>query len=229
MKNIGGLVVITTALRREAAPFIGLLGEHKIGEAAGWEIHLGKINGVNFAVSRSGCGKVFAAAHTQLMIDRFCPQYLINYGTAGAISPQVFRGEVVLGKKSIEIDFHERMAPGRPRPESIPDPMLFQQFENNFRKQSFDYVNGTILCQDGDLVSGETKKALWDEYKGDCVCWEGTAVGRTCNFNEVPHVQLRGITDLANDQEQAYSDFESAINEVSEKLVEYILVGMGIK
>lgn len=224
-QNISYIGIIA-ALEREAKPLVSLLQESLSEKIAKWEFWLGTLAGLSVVVSYSGCGKVHAAAHTQLILERYKPKFILHYGTAGAISPHLHPGDIVLENKSIEVDYNERMILNYPKPVSLPDPVLLSRFANILSERGLRYTVGTILCQDADVISQSEKDELWSKYAGECVCWEGAAVGRICNLNNVPYLQLRGITDLANDQEQVRTEFESRVIEVSHKLVEYILCGV---
>lgn len=219
---------IIASLEREAKPLIELLQESSCEKIAKWEFWLGRVKKIRIVVSYSGCGKILAAAHCQLMIERYKPDFILHYGTAGAISPKLRPGDIILGNKSVEVDYCEEMIPNFPKPESLPDTITLIRFANALREKGLRFTLGTILCQDADVVDQNAKNVLWSKYKGECTCWEGVAVGRICNLNNVPYLQLRGITDLANDREQVSTGFESRDIEVSRKLVKYILYGISV-
>jgi len=58
----------------------------------------GRLNGRRVVVGRSGAGKVNAAIIITLLIGRFKPLAILFSGTAGAIDPALFPGDVVIGK-----------------------------------------------------------------------------------------------------------------------------------
>ncbi|MBT9147888.1 MAG: 5'-methylthioadenosine/S-adenosylhomocysteine nucleosidase [Syntrophomonadaceae bacterium] len=219
---------IIASLEREAKPLIDLLQESSSEKIAKWEFRLGRPAKLGVVVSYSGCGKILAAAHCQLMIERYKPDFILHYGTAGAISPKLRPGDIILGNKSVEVDYCEEMIPNFPRPESLPDAATLGRFADALKEKGLRFTPGTILCQDADVVDQNVKNALWSKYRGECTCWEGIAVGRICNLNSVPYLQLRGITDLANDREEVRTGFESRVIEVSRKLAKYLLCGIAV-
>jgi 5'-methylthioadenosine/S-adenosylhomocysteine nucleosidase len=186
----------------------------------------GKIDQLDVVVSYSGCGKVLSSANTQQMISTYKPKYVIHYGAAGGISPHIRVGDIVLASKSLEVDYLTGMGESRQKPEALPDKTLYDSFRESFKKNNLGFVEGPIVCQDCDVVTPEVKEKLWMEYNGECVCWEGAAVGRICNFNNIPHLHIRGITDLANDAEQVTVSFETMVGTVSKKLVKYLKCGL---
>ena len=54
---------------------------------------------------KCGVGKVNAARATQVMLDHFKIDYIINLGVAGALSSMLDVGDVVIAKKVIQHDF----------------------------------------------------------------------------------------------------------------------------
>jgi adenosylhomocysteine nucleosidase len=214
---------IIAALDREAGPLIEKLADAGREKIASWELWAGSLAGRRVAVSYSGCGKVRAAAATQLMIDRCRPGAIIHYGTAGAIGPEVRPGDVILGEKSLEVDYCERMIPDFPKPLGDPDSTWIAELRATLDESGLSYKTGTIVCQDGDVLDREMKAALWAEYRGLCTCWEGAAVGRVCNLNDIPYIQLRGITDLADDETEATAAFKARVVAISRKVTAYVI------
>ena len=76
-------VGIICAGDREVAPFLPLISECKITEKAMLKFHEGTINGVDVVVLFSGVCKVNAAIATQILIDTYQVNMIINSGTAG--------------------------------------------------------------------------------------------------------------------------------------------------
>jgi adenosylhomocysteine nucleosidase len=219
-------VCIIAAIEREITPLSQALEGASSQRILAWEFWRGRLADRIVMASHSGCGKVKAAALTQFMIVQYKPEYIVHYGAAGAISPGVQPGDIIVGEKSIETDYCELMLPDEPKPESIPDRDLIAKFTGRLDKAGLEYRQGIIACQDGDVVDRTVKRDLWTAYRGLCACWEGVAVGRICNLNQVPYIQLRGITDMADDREEATASFNSRIAGISKKLVEYIACGI---
>ena len=58
----------------------------------------GKIENQKIVLVKCGVGKVNAARTTQIMIDKFDMDYIINIGSAGSINDDVDYGDIVIGK-----------------------------------------------------------------------------------------------------------------------------------
>lgn len=85
----------------------------------GREIVEGKIGGESAAVVIAGVGKVNAAAATQLAIDRYQPERIINLGVAGAIDLTMKVGEVYAISKVFQCDYD--LSQLNPAPKGTPN------------------------------------------------------------------------------------------------------------
>ena len=66
---------------------------------------IGKIENDKYILVKSGIGKVNAARTTQIMVDNFKVDYIINLGSAGAINNKLNIGDVVIAKHVVQHDF----------------------------------------------------------------------------------------------------------------------------
>ena len=65
----------------------------------------GKINNKQVVLAEAGVGKVNAARTTQILIDKFDIDAVINVGSAGASNDELNIGDIVIGKKLVQHDF----------------------------------------------------------------------------------------------------------------------------
>jgi adenosylhomocysteine nucleosidase len=83
--------------------------------------------------------------------------------------------------------------------------------------RSFKVHFGAIASGDEDVVDTERRTVLHQGTKALAVAWEGAGGARACLFSNVPFVEIRGITDKAD--QNAPSDYdvnlEAAINNVA--------------
>ncbi|MCQ2253592.1 MAG: 5'-methylthioadenosine/S-adenosylhomocysteine nucleosidase, partial [Bacteroidales bacterium] len=66
--------------------------------------YCGKIGEHDVVLMQCGIGKVCAACATQALISRFSPDYIINTGCAGALSPALKVGDMVISRSAVEYD-----------------------------------------------------------------------------------------------------------------------------
>ncbi|MFR1739129.1 MAG: 5'-methylthioadenosine/S-adenosylhomocysteine nucleosidase, partial [Clostridia bacterium] len=65
----------------------------------------GTINDKNVVLVEAGVGKVNAARVTQILIDNFKVEGIINVGSAGSCNDELEIGDIVIGKKLVQHDF----------------------------------------------------------------------------------------------------------------------------
>ena len=89
---------------RELAPFLPMLTDERISTKAMLMIHEGNLAGMEVAALYSGVCKVNAAIATQLLIDTYRCDVVINAGTAGAMDAALHVFDTVI---STEVAYHD--------------------------------------------------------------------------------------------------------------------------
>ena len=97
-------VGIICAGDREVAPFLPIICECKTTEKAMLKFYEGTISNVDVVVLFSGVCKVNAAIATQILIDTYGVDLVINAGTAGAMNNELEIFDVVI---STEVAYHD--------------------------------------------------------------------------------------------------------------------------
>ena len=101
MSKIG----IIVAMEEELEAVLNIMNNIEQKEIYGISVQIGKIEQKEVAVVKSGVGKVNAARVTQILIDKLNVKSIINLGSAGALSPLLNIGDIVIGEKLIQHDF----------------------------------------------------------------------------------------------------------------------------
>jgi len=209
----------------------------------------GQLNGIEAVVVFSRWGKVAAATTVTTLIHEFKITELLFTGVAGAISPELKIGDIVLGKRLIQHDMD-----ARPLMNQHEIPLLSKTYfetdathlsiaskaikavfeskslhsviaENDLRE--FDISQPKLFL--GDIASGdqffsknEQKQHLIAQLPTVlCVEMEGAAVAQVCYEYEIPFSIIRTISDVAD--ETAHIDFPSFINKISSKYAAEII------
>jgi adenosylhomocysteine nucleosidase len=192
---------------------------------AGINYYLGKIEEKDVILTCCGIGKVNAAACTQILIDRFKIDYIINTGIAGGLHKDVEVCDLII---SNDVTYHD---------------VRKQQMKNHFPfKECFEGDKRLIECavkvcelsknEDwnyhiGRIVTGECfvsdnilKKSIIEEYSPHCVEMEGAAIGHVAHINNIPFVVIRSISDNADSEAtMSYEAFEKISAEHSSAIV----------
>ena len=97
---------IIGAMESEIEGIVSELSDVKETKATGLIFYQGSYKGRDCVVVKAGIGKVNAAMCTQLMIDNFKVDAIVNSGVAGSLNPKLGIGDIVLGKIAIEHDIN---------------------------------------------------------------------------------------------------------------------------
>lgn len=169
-------------------------------------------------VVRSGIGKVNMAICTQILIDVFKVEALINTGVAGGLYSELSIGDIVLSNEAMQHDM-DATGFGYQKGE-IPrmDTYIFKADEGLIQaaKEACETVNTDIHCFVGRVVTGdqfiqssEKKEQLIHDFDGYCAEMEGAAMAQVAFLNHIPFLVIRAISDKADDSAQmSYEQFE---------------------
>lgn len=202
----------------------------KIEEKASLTFYIGKLKNKDIILVRSGIGKVNAAMCTQILIDLFQVDMIINTGVAGALHADLDVGDIVVSTDSLQHDI-DASAFGDPRgiipglKESIftADQKLLNIIDQ-ITIENHKIFKGRVLTGDQGIASSEIKSFLVKNFEGYCVEMEGGAIAHVCYLNQVPFLIIRAISDKADEKvEINYNEFVEFAAKNSSYLLESIL------
>ena len=224
MKKIG----IIGAMEVEIASLKSAMKVSRMLKKAQMEFLEGELEGCQAVVVRSGIGKVNAAVCTQILVDEFGVDGVINTGIAGSLKAEINIGDIVL---STDVLHHDMDATGFGYPlGQIPqmDAFSFKADEQmrKLAKEVCEEVNPEIRVFEGRVVSGdqfissrEVKDKIKENFDGCCTEMEGAAIAQTAYLNQIPFVIIRAISDKADDSATMdYPTFEKQAVEHSVRL-----------
>ena len=194
------------------------------------EFFEGELKGHPVVVVKSGIGKVNAAVCTQILVDDFKVDAVINTGIAGSLNPEINIGDIVI---STDVVHHDMDAVNFGyEPGQIPQMDVFSfQADPQLAKQAEEVcgrVNPEIRVFRGRIVSGDqfvadkqVKERIVNTFHGFCTEMEGAAIAQAAYLNGIPFVILRAISDKADDSASMdYPTFEKKAAEHCVNLVE---------
>ena len=95
---------IIGAMDEEVNSLKEALDEKKVSTIAGMEFCEGRLDGADVVVVKCSVGKVNAAACTQILIDRFEVDRIINTGVAGSLDAAIDIGDIVVSTEAVQHD-----------------------------------------------------------------------------------------------------------------------------
>ena len=210
---------IIGAMDEEVLEIKNALTDVSVETVTGMDFYRGKVNGKEVVVVRSGIGKVNAAVCSQILVDRFGVEAIVNTGIAGSLRAEINIGDIVLSTDSVQHDMDATgfgYEPGQiPRVETL----AFKADEGliHLAEECCSKVNPDIHTFVGRVVTGDQfisdkgkKKWLTDIFGGYCTEMEGAAIAQACYLNSIPFLIVRAISDKADDSATVdYPAFEA--------------------
>ncbi|WP_073371699.1 5'-methylthioadenosine/adenosylhomocysteine nucleosidase [Flavobacterium fluvii] len=240
---------IMGAMPEEIEGVVALLTNPEVTKMGKRSYFTGQINGIDTVVVFSRWGKVAAATTVTTLIHEFKITELLFTGVAGAISPELKIGDIVLGKRLIQHDMD-----ARPLMKQYEIPLLSKTYIESdaahleiatksintvLENRSLHSVIGTEGLKEfhivqpklmvGEIASGdqffssnEQKNNLNSQLPDVlCVEMEGAAVAQVCYEYDIPFSIIRTISDVADDN--SHIDFPAFIQKISSKYAAEII------
>lgn len=176
----------------------------------------------DIVVVRSGIGKVNASICTQILIDDYKVDVVINVGVAGGILNDICLGDVVVAMDLVQHDVDGSIC--NYKLGQVPQLKVFsfecsKELVNktiavNSDIKEFTIHRGRIITGDQIISSTDKIRFFREQFDPHAVEMESAAIGQTCYLNEVPFLIIRGISDKADEElNTIYDDYEKiAIN-----------------
>lgn len=181
---------------------------------ANMEFKCGSIWNSDVVVVTSGIGKVNAAICTQILIDIFNVDKIINVGVAGGAGSDVKPGDVVIADSLVQHDVDTSAFGDRvgqiPRLDTF-DFLCDKELLERAQKASICITEhktfvGRIVSGDQFIATPDKIKWLSKEFNALACEMEGASIAQVCYLNNVPFVIIRSISDNANTG--AHMDYE---------------------
>lgn len=194
----------------------------------------GKINCAEVVLVEAGIGKVNAARTTQILIDNFNIDAIINLGSAGSANDELDIGDIVIGSRIVQHDF-DITAFGHPKGfisnvgqyvES--DSTLFEKMKQTISKMQdneFKIKMGTIASGDIFCTELKMKEKIRSKFNADAIEMEGAAIAQVCKLDNIPFLIIRSISDKPNGNN--HITFEQFLEKASKRCAKIIKEFLG--
>lgn len=228
-KRIG----LISATKKESRAILKTLRRIK-GKSLVLPVYQGKIGETNIIHIISGIGKANAAYAATLLIEKFSPSAVINFGIGGAYpSANLRAGDIAIADKEIYGDEGLWLKDGFHKADEIGIPLLkkggkkyFNEFpldkslvKKMFKLSKLLTFNSQLLTniESGafvtvSTVTGTGRRAREIEKRFNAICenMEGAAVAHVCAMYGIPMLEIRGISNIVEDRDRSKWDIKTA-------------------
>ena len=221
-------LAIVGAMHEEIAALRPCLENCRIEHRAGREFLLGRLDGHDVILVRSGIGKVAAATTTAVLLDAYDASALLFTGVAGGLGEGVRVGDIVVATTLLQHDMNaEPLFPrwevpltGRARFEADPA-WTARLLQAGRALAATDTHAHAAALHTGLVLSGDrfvATRAESDQLRAllpDALAveMEGAAVAQVCHDFGRPFGIVRTVSDRADDA--AHGDFQRFVGEVA--------------
>lgn len=200
------VIGIIGAMDEELDAILSELKVKKTEVKANMKFNAGKLYGRDIIVVRSGIGKVNAAICTQILIDDFKVDIIINVGIAGGVAENVYPGDIVIADNLVQHDVNAAAFGYEigqiPRLDAYDfkcDEKLIEKVQKVCSKmENTNSFVGRIVTGDEFVSSAERVRYLYKEFNALACEMEGGSIAQVAYLNNIPFVIIRSISDNAN-------------------------------
>lgn len=199
------------------------------------DFYVGKIGNNQVTLAKCGIGKVNAAIATQLMINYFDVDGIINIGVAGSLSNNLNISDIVISKDLVQHDFDTTGVGDKLGYISGTGKIFFEADETLINKTfeiakdilSSNVVIGRIASGDQFVYKEEQKKAIVKNFDPLCVEMEGCAIAQACHINNMPFLVIRAISDKADGSSTVdFNEFKKIAANNAATLLEKLIISL---
>lgn len=189
----------------------------------------GAINEKECVLVESGVGKVNSSRTTQIMLDKYDIEYIINVGTAGSATDELEIGDIVIGKKIVQHDFditafgHKKGYISNIGEYISSDGQLVKKFEETIKEINDKEIKikiGTIATGDIFCTDIKMKNKIKEKFEADAIEMEAASIAQVCYLDKIPFIILRSISDTPNGKNEI--TFEQYLELASERCAEIL-------
>ena len=212
------MIGLTCAINQEFQAAVKCLAEPVRRKRSGeFEMTLGTLGSVEVVIIRHGTGKSAAAAAAQLIIERYNPRALINFGAAGSLVDNLRVGDVVVAEKLYQGDvgvvhgegFRHTGAACHQGDEAVfvreyeTDPSLIGAARNVAREMprldgGASIRFGPVVSCDQVILSREFREELRRNFDAMVVEMEGASVAHVASMNRCGFLVVRSVSDAVD-------------------------------
>lgn len=191
---------------------------------------IGKIGNVECILVQSGVGKVNASRTTQILIEKYKPEAVINVGVGGSINPELNIGDVIIAKQVYQHDFD--ITAFDHKIGYVPEVGDYIECDKNLLNMFYNIIDqiedkdfktriGIIASGDQFYTETEKMKEIRSNFNADIVDMECSAIAQVAFLDNIPFIGIRSVSDgLEKDKISTYKDNVELASEIAGKILE---------
>ena len=199
----------------------------------------GTVTGNRVVFGTSGIGKTNAAHAATVLIEKFSPSCVVNFGIGGAYPSSGLKvGDVAVAEKEVYADEGVLLKDGLYSLEVTGIPLLkargrcyFNEFPADKRLSRLAVKAAATVahCRYGVFLTvsactGTRKRARELEGKFSPLCenMEGAAIAHICRRYGIPFIEIRGISNIVEDRNKEKWDIKLAAENCQKVVLEFL-------
>ena len=191
------MIGIVVALYSEAQELLNKIKDYKEFKLKDKRAFSFSLHDKEIILTISGIGKVSAALTTQLLIDLYSPEFILNFGTCGGMNNSVEILKYYAVEKCCQFDFDLRELDGVPLG-------YIQEYNTayfNACTDGLEFLDKSTLAS-ADRFTNDVNdiNAINNDVKCSLRDMEGGAIAQVCTSNNMPLYMIKGITDVYGSQ-----------------------------
>lgn len=203
----------------------------------------GKIRNARVICAVSGIGKTNASHAATLLIERFSPDIIINFGIGGAFpSSGLNIGNIAIASREIYGDEGVLLKTGFKTADSIEIPFVKKNrktFYNEFPldksliKNALRFIKkiplfekiktGAFITVSTITGTDERARELENRFHAICENMEGAAVAHVCALYKIPMLEIRGISNIVEKRNKRSWQVKKASDMCQNAVREFLL------
>lgn len=176
--------------------YAGRLVEEKVKGFKVYSIDLGeKI----IYITQSGAGEIKAAACTQMLIDLFDVELIVNYGIVGALRKELAATNTCVVERVVHYDMDTSAVDGC-------EVGRYLEYDDVYLSTTVEYVRAALsvdpsllstTCASGDkfIADEDKKQEIGERFDADICDMESAAIVLICDQNNIPNLLIKTVSD----------------------------------
>lgn len=197
---------IVSAMDLEIQPLIDRLALVQKFEYLGRKFYVSNQGIHQFILLCSGQGKTNSSIFTQVLVEKFSPELVLNIGICGGISSNSSLSDIYLGKKYCHYDIRKKQSQLK-----FPYKLFYEADKDaihSFSKHDPSLKIGIFGTGEGFVTTSEQRTSLINDFHVDCVDMESASIAQCCFLNKISFLSIRIVSDKANSQAANIGEME---------------------